>query len=81
MAASAGTAGGRISAGVGMNQIGQHAQERNQEATVYVGNLDPQVTEELVWELMVQVSHSHNAEKKQCNLIIRMAFPTCFLKD
>ena len=48
-------AGGRISAGVGFNQLGQHAQERNQEATVYVGNLDPQVTEELVWELMVQV--------------------------
>ena len=47
-------AGGRIAAGVGFNQIGQHAQERNQEATVYIGNLDPQVTEELVWELMVQ---------------------------
>ena len=52
MAAS--TAGGRISAGVGMNQIGQHAESRNQEATVYVGNLDTQVSEELVWELMVQ---------------------------
>lgn len=49
-------AGGRIAAGVGFNQIGQHAQERNQEATVYIGNLDAQVTEELVWELMVQVS-------------------------
>ena len=39
-----GTAGGRISAGVGANLIGQHAQDRNQEATVYVGNLDVQVT-------------------------------------
>lgn len=28
--------------------------ERNQDATVYVGNLDPQVTEELLWELMLQ---------------------------
>lgn len=39
----AGTAGGRISAGVGANLIGQHAQDRNQDATIYVGNLDPQV--------------------------------------
>eukprot|EP00976_Prorocentrum_cordatum_P010084 202272-Prorocentrum_minimum.AAC.1 len=45
---------GRISAGVGFNLIGQHSQERNQEATVYVGNLDPQVTEELLWELFIQ---------------------------
>ena len=27
---------------------------RNQEATVYVGDLDPQVNETLLWELMVQ---------------------------
>ena len=33
----------RIAPGVGANLIGQHAQERNQEATVYVGNLDFQV--------------------------------------
>ncbi len=39
-----GTAGGRISAGVGANLIGQHAHDRNAEATVYVGNLDPQVS-------------------------------------
>eukprot|EP00242_Pyramimonas_sp_CCMP2087_P018341 CAMPEP_0198200104 /NCGR_PEP_ID=MMETSP1445-20131203/3168_1 /TAXON_ID=36898 /ORGANISM="Pyramimonas sp., Strain CCMP2087" /LENGTH=240 /DNA_ID=CAMNT_0043870063 /DNA_START=189 /DNA_END=907 /DNA_ORIENTATION=- len=45
---------GRISAGVGFNLIGQHSQERNQEATVYVGNLDPQVTEELLWEMFIQ---------------------------
>ncbi|GLI69589.1 hypothetical protein VaNZ11_014249, partial [Volvox africanus] len=49
-----GTAGGRIAPGVGANLIGQHAQDRNQEATVYVGNLDVQVTEELVWELFTQ---------------------------
>lgn len=47
-------AGGRITAGVGANLIGQHAQDRNQEATCYVGNLDPQVTEELIWELFCQ---------------------------
>lgn len=29
-------------------------QQRNQDATVYVGNLDEKVTEELLWELMVQ---------------------------
>lgn len=28
--------------------------ERNQEATVYVGNLDLRVNEELVWELFLQ---------------------------
>lgn len=36
-------AGGRITAGVGANLIGQHSHDRNQEATVYVGNLDLQV--------------------------------------
>eukprot|EP00471_Norrisiella_sphaerica_P013436 CAMPEP_0184493962 /NCGR_PEP_ID=MMETSP0113_2-20130426/27435_1 /TAXON_ID=91329 /ORGANISM="Norrisiella sphaerica, Strain BC52" /LENGTH=316 /DNA_ID=CAMNT_0026879473 /DNA_START=15 /DNA_END=961 /DNA_ORIENTATION=- len=30
-------------------------QERNQEATVWIGGLEPQVSEELVWELMLQV--------------------------
>jgi splicing factor 3B subunit 4 len=49
-----GTAGGRIAPGVGSNLIGQHAHDRNQEATCYVGNLDPLVTEELVWELFTQ---------------------------
>jgi splicing factor 3B subunit 4 len=48
-------AGGRITAGVGMSLVSQHAAERNQDATVYAGNLDPQVTEELVWELFLQV--------------------------
>jgi splicing factor 3B subunit 4 len=38
-----GTAGGRIAPGVGANLIGVHAHDRNQDATVYVGNLDPQV--------------------------------------
>lgn len=33
----------RIAPGVGANLLGQHAAERNQDATAYVGNLDPQV--------------------------------------
>ncbi|RRT49753.1 hypothetical protein B296_00052160 [Ensete ventricosum] len=33
----------RITPGVGANLLGQHSAERNQEATTYVGNLDPQV--------------------------------------
>ncbi|KAM7267243.1 hypothetical protein ACFE04_009409 [Oxalis oulophora] len=44
----------RITPGVGANLLGQHSAERNQDATAYVGNLDPQVTEELLWELFVQ---------------------------
>ena len=28
--------------------------ERNQEATVYIGNLDLRVTEDILWELFVQ---------------------------
>ncbi|KAJ7944315.1 Polyadenylate-binding protein 8 [Quillaja saponaria] len=44
----------RIAPGVGANLLGQHAAERNQEATAYVGNLDAQATEELLWELFVQ---------------------------
>lgn len=39
-----GVAGGRITASAGQNLIGQHAHDRNQEATCYVGNLDPQVS-------------------------------------
>lgn len=52
--AQVGAAGGRISAGVGSNLIGVHAADRNQEATVYVGNLDPQVTDDVMWEVFVQ---------------------------
>lgn len=44
----------RIAPGVGANLLGQHSAERNQDATTYVGNLDPQITEELLWELSVQ---------------------------
>ncbi|CAN4088754.1 unnamed protein product [Withania somnifera] len=44
----------RIAPGVGANLLGQHSAERNQDATAYVGNLDIQITEELLWELFVQ---------------------------
>ncbi|KAG6582101.1 Splicing factor 3B subunit 4, partial [Cucurbita argyrosperma subsp. sororia] len=44
----------KIAPGVGANLLGQHAPERNQDATAYVGNLDPQVSEESLWELFVQ---------------------------
>lgn len=52
--ATAGAAGGRITAGAGLNLLGQHGADRNAEATVYVGNLDAQVTEEVLWELFLQ---------------------------
>ena len=29
-------------------------EQRNQEATIYVGNLDEKVNDELLWELMLQ---------------------------
>ncbi|KAL9229447.1 hypothetical protein vseg_004911 [Gypsophila vaccaria] len=44
----------RIAPGVGANLLGQHSAERNQDATAYVGNLEAQVSEELLWELFVQ---------------------------
>ena len=42
-------------------------EQRNQEATVYVGNLDEKVTEELLWELFLQagpVSNVHMPKDK-----------------
>lgn len=32
-----------------------HAEERNHENTVFVGDLDQNVDETLLWELMIQV--------------------------
>ena len=52
--ALSGAAGGRIAPSVGANLLGVHAADRNQDATCYVGNLDPQMNEELVWEIFVQ---------------------------
>lgn len=37
-----------------MSNPAPHERTRNQEATVYVGNLDEKVTDSLVWELMTQ---------------------------
>ena len=54
MAALSGAAGGRITAAAGLNLLGAGGADRNAEATVYVGNLDAQVTEELLWELFLQ---------------------------
>jgi len=34
--------------------------ERNQDATVYVGDIDPQVNEALLWELFLQAGHVVN---------------------
>ncbi|CAJ0748357.1 12224_t:CDS:2 [Entrophospora sp. SA101] len=34
-------------------------EERNQEATVYIGNLDERCTEALIWELMLQAVNVH----------------------
>lgn len=34
--------------------LGPQQTERNQEATVWIGGLEPQSTEELIWELMLQ---------------------------
>lgn len=47
---------GKMSAGFGGGSYTQsaNAQERNQEATVFVGGLDENVTDELLWELMIQ---------------------------
>jgi splicing factor 3B subunit 4 len=52
--ALAGAAGGRITAGAGANLIGIHSADRNPDATCYVGNIDMQATEDLIWELFVQ---------------------------
>eukprot|EP00887_Chlorella_sp_A99_P002695 scaffold6.g2695.t1 len=52
--ATAGIAGGRITVGAGANLLSVHSSDRNQEATCYVGNIDIQANEELIWELFVQ---------------------------
>lgn len=38
-----------------MSQPVQVGQRRNPDATIYVGDLDPQVDEEVLWELFLQV--------------------------
>jgi splicing factor 3B subunit 4 len=43
----------------------QHVPERNQDATIYVGNLTATVTEELLWELFLQAGHPNNLALKK----------------
>jgi len=53
-----------------MAQNIQQIYDRNQEATIYVGNLDPKIDEEIVWELMVQagpVANVHMPRDKITN--------------
>lgn len=39
--------------------------ERNQEATVYIGNLDERCTESQIWELMLQAGPVGNKSMHQ----------------
>jgi len=66
--AAAGVAGGRITAGAGANLIGIHSSDRNQDATCYVGNIDMEATEELVWELFVQAGPVGKSSKVRTRL-------------
>ena len=47
--------GGRISSAAGSNLLGQQAQDRNQDATIYVGNLDLAVRDRSVVVVVVVV--------------------------
>lgn len=47
-------AGGRVSAALGSNLLASGAADRNADATVFVGNVDENVSESLVWELFTQ---------------------------
>ena len=50
----ASAAGGRITAGAGASLVGSGQRDRVPEATCSLGNLEPRVTEEIVWELFMQ---------------------------
>lgn len=53
-----------------INSLGGGIFERNQEATIYVGNLEPRVNEELIWELFLQagpVANVHIPRDKVTN--------------
>lgn len=53
-----------------LNSLGGGIFERNQEATIYVGNLEPRVNEELIWELFLQagpVANVHIPRDKVTN--------------
>merc|ERR1712093_714756 len=49
-----GLAQGRIAASAGANLLSIHAQDSNPDATIYVGNIDSQAANELIWELFIQ---------------------------
>ena len=59
------SAGGRITAGAGANLLGAHVQDRNADATCYVGNLEPQVSEEVLWEIFVQAGPVGERERER----------------
>ena len=59
------SAGGRITAGAGANLLGAHVQDRNADATCYVGNLEPQVSEEVLWEIFVQAGPVGKRERER----------------
>ena len=69
------SAGGRITAGAGANLLGAHVQDRNADATCYVGNLEPQVSEEVLWEIFVQAGpvgkRERERERERCQEILR----------
>jgi len=52
--------GGRISSAAGSNLLGQQAQDRNQDATIYVGNLDLAVRDRSVVVVVVVVAIPRN---------------------
>jgi RNA recognition motif-containing protein len=57
----------------------QHVPERNQDATIYVGNLTANVSEELLWELFLQsgpVVNVHIPKDKVTNVHqVKMCIP------
>ena len=53
-------AGGRITTGLGVSLLSSAGADRNPDATVFVGNLDPAVTEPLLWELAGQAGPVHS---------------------
>lgn len=61
-----------------------HVEQRNQEATLYVGDLDPKVDESILWELMLQAGpvsmlascfHTLNNFHQFINIIVNVHIP------
>jgi hypothetical protein len=46
-------------------------EERNQDATVYIGNLDERCTEALIWELMLQAGPVGNIHSL-CSFLLQV---------